>query len=1854
MKRKIFFLFLIVFMCFGGAKSVFAYDDATTHPALTDVIVDMYNLLYPGDAFTAAEKEWIIQGSTAEDEAPRWINHFYDPISGEGWTAEHAGDLDTVTMERLSKVVISFRDALPAKDWVHNEVAQKGYSRYGGNHTWESAIRSSANGDIQNAYTSLGYVLHIVEDMAVPDHTRNDSHGDTIATRGDASPYEEYAKKWTRETIRSNQGIATMLKNNVQPQQLLSLDAHIYTLADYSNKNFVSKDTISNEKYSLPDLSRVSCENEICFHISENGLKVPLFKKIIVRLDEWNIEDKFILENKNSYHLIFDSYFDRLSEQAVLHGVDVLRLFKQKTKEELENREYPQYIEVYDFSFLPAPLSSNDPIPLVAPAGEKEDFENKFPKTAGYIKSVYETLAATAGKVLSTTQETWQFITSSNETAQERLRSVIDVRQDVSDVQSNLAVISAGLDDKGQEMPLPSEQTVAPDVKQQQTTEQQPVIIQPSQKDTNVQYQNTDVSDVTGKDDSVISQPIESQKQVIPVPPPVNIPQQCSFDVIGKTFSWEVVINEVAWMGTQNSSSDEWIEIANVSGAPVDVSGWQLVDTKEQIHIVFPSAKILAPGDFLLLERTDDTTVPNVAADIIYTGALSNSNEGLRLFDSNCKMMDEALASPTWPAGSSSEKRTMERTGRGFYGIQQWHSSSVIGGTPRQANSEPYRPTSTGGGESNVTHYVVVSDTTETKTDTNSLSLSDTTSVPSVSSDIQVNDVIPDIHITEIMYDVVGSDEGKEWIEIYNAGSGSVFLDTLNLYENETNHRLVCENACSLPVGSYAVIVFDKDTFLAEYPDYSGVIARSSFSLSNSGEPLALVYKEGHIFDVTYSPNQGVKGNDLSLQEIGGVWVESVPTPGRENVFVEVTVGNENEQNRDSNDTLSEQKDESSDVTDTESTQDNQITESVGDDEENSHGLVDEQQEAESSIDLTIDTTVEETTIVGDNEDQHEVLEGDTLTDSHTEENDALQEDCVTDEICEESDISETDEIIEYTEEISPEEIEDDESSVVLQPVSGLSVVYNDMSRLLSIVWDVQEQEGVEYTFDCFRDDDLFDHTSFTQIKNSYGFYIDKEDTGALFTISLYVQDSLENTSGVTMASLFVPEFIVQESDHIVMSEILFDAEGSDEGKEFVELYNPTEHEIDVSGWTLIYRKEGQEKTLAFFGSKEEDSVIIFPKSFFLVGLNNYDQSFFGGKSADILRSASLPNGDDVTTIYLYDGQAALVDDIVYSSVSIHVEGESMERFAWSENEKASPLFDEEGEFLGNGYDNNEMDDFIARSPQPQNSTSLPEPRVFIGIDEWSITYNKSTLSLGFDFPEYSYEVEYELYDENDDIIYEGNDPNFSIRIFGVGRDYTFSLQMIDVDGFSSSVSSKTIHVPSFISQFAWYRTPAESKYVSESNALLEFSFETYPFLPQGLVYNRYPHGGPYNEPNNKLIAYYLNDEDIPEVVGDMPYTALNHDTLQIKYRNCYGDMSFRRALVLSDSDISGYHDSSCFYNEPLSDNLYFTEGDMHLTFPVSRYDGSDDFSAGDHITIAYYEMEYPPYEQLPVSFKLLATERGEYFFTEDVPIHEKPTAPSEVNFSFNKATAILTTRVSGSTDHDTEDAYIRYEISYDGMESWDEDKRLSNKFEQIMNLEQTYTIAIRAIDDFGLRSDTLFKEFVTPSVDPPLTISNIRWGRIDDTPTLSFSYTTYPFQNLIFGMMIAYLNSLPQFPPPQLLFDLAKSNGTNRLLLTPPQLCYGDTNLSYVSFSGGYEDKTMICDSRRWFPGFMYNVYLPPLDIHGGGNISLRIQGITGNETSLDSLTSDDYITLGFYTVDGWGNISIIGSDTHKYYFEP
>ena len=141
-----------------------------------------------------------------------------------------------------------------------------------------------------------------------------------------------------------------------------------------------------------------------------------------------------------------------------------------------------------------------------------------------------------------------------------------------------------------------------------------------------------------------------------------------------------VIINEVTWMGTEISFSDEWIELRNTTGADIDLTGWTL-NAQDGTPSVNLSGTILANGYFLL-ERTDDNSVPGILADQIYSGGLGNNPNGefLELKNNENNLIDSVDGSSGWLAGNNTTKQTMSLCS------DVWQDSSQAGGTPRAAN----------------------------------------------------------------------------------------------------------------------------------------------------------------------------------------------------------------------------------------------------------------------------------------------------------------------------------------------------------------------------------------------------------------------------------------------------------------------------------------------------------------------------------------------------------------------------------------------------------------------------------------------------------------------------------------------------------------------------------------------------------------------------------------------------------------------------------------------------------------------------------------------------------------------------------------------------------------------------------------------------------------------------------------------------------------------------------------------------------------------------------------------------------------------------------------------------------------
>jgi len=152
------------------------------------------------------------------------------------------------------------------------------------------------------------------------------------------------------------------------------------------------------------------------------------------------------------------------------------------------------------------------------------------------------------------------------------------------------------------------------------------------------------------------------------------------FPALCKAEKDSVVINEVCWMGTEESTYNEWIELKNTTDQTINLLGWKLEAEDGSPDIVLKDS--IAPKGFFVLERTDDDSCPSTKADIIYTGGLSNKGENLTLINNRGQIVDAVRNNNGWPEGDNITKQTMERTAVG------WQTSANPGGTPGKENSQ--------------------------------------------------------------------------------------------------------------------------------------------------------------------------------------------------------------------------------------------------------------------------------------------------------------------------------------------------------------------------------------------------------------------------------------------------------------------------------------------------------------------------------------------------------------------------------------------------------------------------------------------------------------------------------------------------------------------------------------------------------------------------------------------------------------------------------------------------------------------------------------------------------------------------------------------------------------------------------------------------------------------------------------------------------------------------------------------------------------------------------------------------------------------------------------------------------------
>lgn len=261
--------------------------------------------------------------------------------------------------------------------------------------------------------------------------------------------------------------------------------------------------------------------------------------------------------------------------------------------------------------------------------------------------------------------------------------------------------------------------------------------------------------------------------------------------------AFNIVINEVAWMGTETSYNDEWIELKNLGEETVSLKGWVLKaeDGSPEINL---EGEITG---FYLLERTDDETVPGITANLIYTGSLKNTGETLKLYDFSKNIVDQVVSlEESWPAGDNNTKQTMERNNN------SWQTSYLVGGTPGGENSQ---------GSSEIISEDIIQE-----------------SIP-----LQTKNYPFGIVFSELMPSPEGPDQEEEYIQLFNENS---FKVNLNGWTIEDKEGRVISFSINKEIEAKGYLAFLRP--------------ETGITLNNSGDGLELKNPNGEVVDSVNYP----------------------------------------------------------------------------------------------------------------------------------------------------------------------------------------------------------------------------------------------------------------------------------------------------------------------------------------------------------------------------------------------------------------------------------------------------------------------------------------------------------------------------------------------------------------------------------------------------------------------------------------------------------------------------------------------------------------------------------------------------------------------------------------------------------------------------------------------------------------------------------------------------------------------------------------------------------------------------------------------------------------------------------------
>jgi hypothetical protein len=271
-------------------------------------------------------REWLIDGgfSADEPEIPMGLRHFYNPVPLEnknahwltdthgvaGWTKAHlTPGRDLPEIDAITWAVDFKNKGDNGAYGIQKDISiSQDYSWHDAKEYFRKALADD-NRDNENygkTWRSVGEVMHLMADMAVPAHVRNDGHMriEPLERDTNSSVVKACSKNAPARSINYNTGIKTLMKS----------------LATWTNKNFFSQDTVpipgqsttanSKPAYPSPRISKPPTSGSYVYRMVD-GRRITLacrrgtsltYRWFIGRADkqEYQVDDSRVIKSQQS------------------------------------------------------------------------------------------------------------------------------------------------------------------------------------------------------------------------------------------------------------------------------------------------------------------------------------------------------------------------------------------------------------------------------------------------------------------------------------------------------------------------------------------------------------------------------------------------------------------------------------------------------------------------------------------------------------------------------------------------------------------------------------------------------------------------------------------------------------------------------------------------------------------------------------------------------------------------------------------------------------------------------------------------------------------------------------------------------------------------------------------------------------------------------------------------------------------------------------------------------------------------------------------------------------------------------------------------------------------------------------------------------------------------------------------------------------------------------------------------------------------------------------------------------------------------------------------------------------------